>query len=264
MTTSADAFPSAPEYTEAPQYPIESVDNALRLLLLLSTRRSLRLTDASHYLDVASSTAHRLLAMLQYRGFVHQDPVSRAYEPGPSLDRIAFALLRRLDIREQARPTLERLNERTGETVHLGALDGTEVRFLESIESPRAVRVGSRLGRILPAHCTSTGKAMLAGLSEVQLRVLYPSEQLPQVTSHSLATRTDLLAELAQVRARGYASSAEESEDGVCSVAAAVPNSIQPVAVNVSIPINRMTPARLEELAELVRDAATEIAAELN
>ena len=61
-----------------PQYPIESVDNALKVLLLLGERSSLRLTDVSQYLGVATSTAHRLLAMLQYRGFVQQDPKSKA------------------------------------------------------------------------------------------------------------------------------------------------------------------------------------------
>lgn len=263
MNASAAAFPPAPEHTEAPQYPVESVDNALRLLWLLGERKSLRLTDASQYLSVASSTAHRLLAMLQYRGFVRQNPVSRAYEAGPSLDEIAWALLRRLDIRSQARPTLERLNKLTGETMHLGALDGTGVRFLESIESPRAVRVSSRVGRVLPAHCTSTGKVMLAGLTGVQLKTLYPQEQLARVTPNSVGTRTELLDELAQVRARGYAASDEESEEGVCSVAVAVPGTPQPVAINVSVPVNRMTAKLRKELAGLLRDGADEIARSL-
>ena len=60
----------------APQYPIESVDNALKLLLLLGEQPQIRLSEATRYLGVASSTAHRLLAMLSYRGFVRQDPVS--------------------------------------------------------------------------------------------------------------------------------------------------------------------------------------------
>ena len=80
-----------------PQYPIESVDNALKVLLLLDERPELRLTEVSEHLGVASSTAHRLLAMLQYRGFVHQDRATKAYRPGPALTRIAFSVLERLD-----------------------------------------------------------------------------------------------------------------------------------------------------------------------
>lgn len=260
MTAAVQPFPPAPEHTGSPQYPIESVDNALRLLWLLSARRSLRLTEASQYLDVASSTAHRLLAMLQYRGFVRQNPTTRAYEPGPSFDRIAFALLRRLDIREQARPAMDQLHEATAETIHLGTLEGDSVRFLESIESPQAVRVGSRAGRSMPAHCTSTGKAMLAGLTDDQLLALYPNDELPRLTSHTVATRTELMTELTAIRRRGYAFSNEESEDGVCSVAAAVPGAPNPVALNVSVPVNRMTAKLRKELACMAIDGAARIA----
>jgi DNA-binding IclR family transcriptional regulator len=150
------------------------VDNALRLLLLFAEKPRIRLTDASTYLGVATSTAHRLLAMLQYRGFVRQDAASRAYEPGGALTTIAAAVLRQVDVRARARPVLERLNAEFDETVHLGRLDGQMVTFLDSIESSRAVRVASRLGRSLPAHCTSTGKAMLSLLTTDELRHLHP------------------------------------------------------------------------------------------
>ncbi|MBN9179024.1 MAG: helix-turn-helix domain-containing protein, partial [Microbacterium sp.] len=63
----------------APQYPIESVDNALRLLILLGERTEVRLTDVSAELGVASSTAHRILAMLIWRGFARQDPRTKTY-----------------------------------------------------------------------------------------------------------------------------------------------------------------------------------------
>ena len=77
----------------APQYPIESVDNALRLLLLLGERtEEVRLTDVSAELGVASSTAHRILAMLIWRGFARQDPRTKTYGPGPTLTSVAFSI----------------------------------------------------------------------------------------------------------------------------------------------------------------------------
>jgi DNA-binding IclR family transcriptional regulator len=263
VTAATETSPPTPEHTAAPQYPIDSVDNALRLLWLLSAQPALRLTDASRYLGVASSTAHRLLSMLQYRGFVRQNPTSRAYEAGPSLDQIAFALLRRLDIRDQAKPIMERLNETTQETVHLGTLEGATVRFLESIESPRAVRVSSRAGRSMPTHCTSTGKAMLATLTDERLQTLYPEEDLPPLTQHSVATRTELLAELATIRHRGYASSNEESEDSVCSVAVAITGAATPAALNISVPISRIDAKRRKELAALIQQSVVELEATL-
>jgi len=255
--------PSLPtvEFGAAPQYPIESVDNALRVLLLLRKQPSLRQTDVSRYLGVASSTAHRLLAMLQYRGFVRQDAATRSYVTGPTLDDLAFGMLRRLDVRTIARPVLDRLNAELEETIHLGRLEGGDVHFIESIESSRALRVGSRLGRSMPAHCTSTGKVLLAQLTAEELLRLYPNEQLVQLTPQSIGTRSQLLEALADIRARGYASSEEESEDGVRSVAVALHSSRWPrLALNASTPVSRMT----KETHRFILDALSRAAEELD
>jgi len=257
-------FAAAPEYGVVPQYPIESVDNALKVLLLLGHLPALRLTDLSGYLGVASSSAHRMLAMLQYRGFVRQDPATRAYVPGPALDELAFKTLRRHDVRNLARPVLERLNAELRETIHLGQLEERDVRFIDAIESNRALRVGSRLGRVMPAQCTSTGKAMLATLSEPQIRELYPEERLVQLTPHSIGTRADLLVELVEVRRRGYATSQEESEEGVSSISIAIPGErIRPLALNASVPKSRMTPAMSKRIRHHLDLAASELAARL-
>ena len=252
---------AAPEHGDVPQYPIESVDNALKVLLLIGQRPSLGVTDVSQYLGVASSSAHRLLSMLQYRGFLRQDPATRAYVAGPSLDDLALGLLGRLDVRNRARPILERLNAEIRETVHLGRLQDAEVHFIDSIESTRAVRVGSRLGRTMPAHCTSTGKAILAMLTDDEIKTIFPSEQLVQLTPSSIGTRTDLISELATIRQKGYATSEEESEEGVSSIAVAIRGQGPPgLAVNASMPRSRTTAATQKEIRELVGIAAGEIA----
>lgn len=244
----------------APQYPIESVDNALRLLLLFVDRPRVRLTDVSNYLGVASSTAHRLLAMLQYRGFVRQEATSRAYVPGGALNTIAAAVNRQLDVRARARPVLEALNADLGETVHLGRLEGHDVYFLDSIESPRAVRVVSRAGRSMPAHCTSTGKAVLSTLDRAALADLFPQEELQGLTKNSVRSRTALMRELDAVRRRGYATSSEESEDGVASVAVPVVAGNGDVyGLNVSVPTNRMSAARRSAIVDALRTAATDL-----
>ncbi|MEV6902786.1 IclR family transcriptional regulator [Amycolatopsis sp. NPDC051372] len=244
-----------------PQYPIESVDNALKLLLLFGERSEVRLAEVSEYLGVASSTAHRLMAMLLYRGFVRQNPATKAYEPGTALTGVAFSILERFDFRQVLRPYLERLNAELRETVHLGVLDGTSVRFVDAIESPQAVRVGSRLGSSLPASSTSSGKAMLAGLSTDQLRVLYPDERISGLTDRSIRTRGDLEAELGRVRERGYATSAEESEAGVSSVAVAFPVTVGAgrISFNVAVPASRMPESQqlvvAKALQAIVREA---------
>lgn len=244
-----------------PQYPIESVDNALKLLLLLGEQPEVRLTEASRYLGVASSTAHRLLAMLQYRGFVRQDVHTRSYGPGPALTGVAFSILGRTDIHRTARPVLQQLCDSLGESIHLGVLEGANIRFLDAIESTRAVRVASRLGMSLPAHCTSTGKALLAELDLNELHRLYPEESLPQVTAKSIARRTDLESHLDRVRRFGYATNREESEDGVASVAVSIPSKAPGLhlAINASAPVGRLPVSKVKGVGATLTDAAHEL-----
>ncbi len=82
-----------------PRYPIESVDNALKLLAVLGRRPSIGVSEASGYLGVARSTAHRLLAMLHHHRLVLQDPIRRTYSIGPALIELAMSALRDTDIR---------------------------------------------------------------------------------------------------------------------------------------------------------------------
>lgn len=252
--------------TAVPQYPIESVDNALKLVLLLGDQTEIRMTEAARYLGVATSTAHRLLAMLQYRGFVRQDPTSKAYRAGPALTRVAFAIFGRLDIQGAATPVLRELSERLRETVHVGILDGANVRFVAAVESPSAVRVASRLGRTMPAHCTSTGKVLLAGLSQQELHQLLPSERLETITPQSISKRSELEAELARIREEGFATNREESEEDVASVAVRIPTHAPGLrlALNASAPQHRLRTSQYQPVASILVEAARAISEHLD
>jgi DNA-binding IclR family transcriptional regulator len=214
---------------------------------------------------VASSTAHRLLAMLTYRGFVRQDPVSKAYLPGPALTSVAFAIFGRIDVPATATPIMRTLTERLRETIHVGMLDGASVRFVAAAEGPNAVRVASRLGRTMPAHCTSTGKVMLAQLSEPELRQLFPHEELARITANSIGSRTELEAELSRIRERGYAINREESEEGVASVAVPIPTRAPGLylALNAAAPQNRLESSQYATVVAALVEAAKEIGDQL-
>lgn len=256
--TRASSRPPSPN-SAPPQYPIESVDNALRLLLLLGEKPKIRLTDASVYLGVASSTAHRLLAMLLYRGFVIQDPLTKLYEPGPALSRLTATALKQFDVRARIHPVLEKLNADLDETIHFGRLEGQQVHFLDSVESSHPVRVSSRVGRMFPAHATSTGKAMLSTLSLEELRSLYPVDELEAVNARSITSRAVLERDLEKTRRRGYAVSQEESEEGVQSVAVPVlsPSGLR-YGINASVPAQRMNAQLAQRLASRLTVAAEE------
>ncbi len=242
-----------------PAYPITSVDNALRLIRLFNDRDTLRLTDACSYLGVAHSTAHRLLAMLIHHGFVQQDPQSRTYRPGPTLLEIGLSVVEKSDFRTKARPLLVELVDLFNETVHLMTLEGTKVRYVDGVEGNRALRVAPRTGSMLPAHCTSGGKALLAELPDERIRGLYadPTTIAPQ-TDRSVSSLPSLIAALEEVRANGYATNYEESEEGVGSVAIALRNAAGAAlaAVAVAVPTMRLSQDKRREIAAVLLDRA--------
>jgi IclR family transcriptional regulator, acetate operon repressor len=218
----AQSLPVVEAFSAPPRYPIESVDNALRLLSLFRTITALRVKDAAEALGVATGTAHRLLTMLVYRGYVTQDPITRLYRPGVMLLSIGLEAARRSDRRAAARPYLEELGAKLDETVQLARLEASQVLFLDAVESTRTLRVTARTGTLHPAHCTSAGKALLAELPRERIVDLYPEEALPRPTSHSIATRSELLLQLETSRERGFATNFGELEEGVGSVAVVV------------------------------------------
>jgi DNA-binding IclR family transcriptional regulator len=203
-------------------YPIESVANALKLLLVFRDRPAVRVAEAGRYLGVARSTAHRLLAMLAQYGFVTQDPRTRAYHAGPSLVAIGTSVTANEDIQTAARPHLEALVSTFGETAHVCTLRGTDIAFLAAVESSKALRSGDRSGTILPAHATSAGKALLAALGDAAVRERFPSEALPGVTRRTIRSRTALLRELQNIRERGFALNNAESEAGLAALSCVI------------------------------------------
>lgn len=248
-----------------PAYRLSSVDHALELLLLFRAKPALRVSEVAEQLDVARSTAHRLLGMLVHRQFAVQDPATRAYRPGPRLVEIGLAAVGALDVRARMRPYLSEVAARTGETVSLLVLEGDQVHFIDSIESHRLVRVGSRFDARMPAHATSAGKAMLAALPADEVLAAYPNEKLVSVTERTIASRTQLLSALDQVRSVGYAVNFSESETGLGAIGMAVIDADGRPAAGITVagPMQRMTQEYVQALARELRPVVRQATAEL-
>jgi IclR family transcriptional regulator, acetate operon repressor len=258
-------IPPSPAPLTGPVYRLNSVDHALRLLLLFRSKPSVRVSEVADYLNVARSTAHRLLGMLVHRQFAVQDPATRAYRPGPRLVEIGLAAVGALDVRARMRPYLSQLAASTSETVSLLVMEGDTVHFIDSIESQLTVRVSSRLDARMPAHATSAGKAMLAALTTAEVLAIYPDEKLVTATERTMTTRTQLLAELDQVRGAGFATNFEESEAGLGAVGMAVLDADErpAAAFTVAGPMQRMTQGYVHAIARELRAVVAAASADL-
>jgi IclR family transcriptional regulator, acetate operon repressor len=240
---------------------ISSAAAVLALVRLVARRGSVTVTEVSRELDVAVSTAHRLLATCVHEGFVRQDHVGGPYLAGPALHELTLVVgSNAVSLRDAGADVLTGLREELGETVSVAILEGRGARFVQSLEGPQSVRVSSRLGRLLPAHSTSGGKAMLAALSSDALQARYPSHHLEATTARSITDWDALQRELARIRRRGWAVNLGETDPSVAALGAAVLlGTGEPVAaVCVAAPMSRLgTATRLRALAPAVIAAAS-------
>ena len=258
-----DTSPPLPT-SQAPSALIDSVDHAMRLLMLFQDRPELRVTDVAKELGVARSTAHRLLSTLTWRGFVAQDRVSKAYRAGRVLVEIGLTSISELDVRRKAHRHMESLSTALQETVNLIVLEGNGARFIDGVEGNQQVRVSIRTGTLLPAYCSSGGKALIAELSHEELLALYPGG-LRRVTAQTTVDLDKLETELAEIRHRGYALNIEESAIGLRAVAVPIRDHAGRAiaAVAVSTPANRLGPAEVSSFVERLTETAALIAEEL-
>ncbi|TFV84891.1 IclR family transcriptional regulator [Microbacterium sp. dk485] len=251
------------EDASAPRHPVGAVDQTLQLLLLLRTHSELRVTDVARELGVSPSTAHRHLSTLEYRGFVTQDRITRAYRTGPALIELGFASTRSIDLRSVSEPHLRDLSIALGETVNLMVLQESSVRFIAGFEADQRTRTHVLTGTLLPAYATSGGKVLLAELSREALRALYP-RGLRRFTPHT-RTFTQLLDELALVSMRGYAVNDQESVEGLRALAVPLRDrgGTTIAAVAMSAPSARLTSRRTREVVVHLRGCAAGIRAHL-
>ncbi len=240
----------------APPYPIQSVDYALQLLLILKRDGVLRVSEAAAELGVARSTAHRLISMLRFRGFVEQAR-DRTYRAGSAFADLGGGPSSATALLGIARPHLVRLTEKAGETSNLMIRVGSDVQFIDSIESRQALRVGSRVGVRLAARLTSGGKVLLADLPFEEVALLHPG-----LAADDLGT---LKRTLAAVRRQGFGTNIQESERGVVAVGMAVRglNGSAIAAVTISAPTVRFNRGKVADLLPALTDTAEDIRSDI-
>ncbi len=207
------------------------------------------------------STASRLLSALERHGLLRRDGAG-AFLPGPVLTRYA-GRAGTADLVTAAQPVLERLGEKTGETVNLAVLSGGsggEVEQVAQVDSRFLLGAMNWVGLRVPLHCSALGKVFVAfGATEL------PRGPLERRTVHTVTDRARLAAQLAEIRKIGYGVAVEELEPGLIAVAAPVRGRGGQViaALSVSGPSIRLGQAQIAEIGELLVSEADAFSASL-
>jgi DNA-binding IclR family transcriptional regulator len=189
---------------------------------LACTQHPQTLAQLAQRLDLPKTTLMRMLQSLVESGLVVQAPNERGYVLGPRATQLALATLRTPHFSRSSRAILAQLVRELGETCNLTALEGDEIRYLERVETSQLLRLKMDVGTHVPLHCTASGKLMLASMEPAHRAQVLDRIRLERHTPRTFTGRTQLEAELDDIRRRGLGIDREEFVLGMVAVAVPV------------------------------------------
>lgn len=243
------------------EYSIQTVANALRVLEEFQEDIEIGVAELSRRLGLHKNNVFRLLATMEEAGYIEQDPETERYRLGLGALELGRAFLRGRPLIERARPHLEALSARFGESAHLGVLHDFEVVHVAGVAADRLVVTPSRVGTRLPMHCTALGKVLIGccpeGQREAYDRTLSANGALSQRTRKTIIDPDKFFEQIRTVAGQGFATDLEECEVGLSCAAAPIHDSTGRVtaAMSLSAPSARVS----EEV--LIREVLPEVTA---
>src|SRR5579875_3922184 len=226
---------------------LQTVYKAAEILNLFSVERpEWGISELAKELAFPKSSTSALVSTLAEQGLLRRTSAGR-YKLGWRVMALSQVLLSTTDFRTEARPVMESLIARFGETVHLAALESGQVIYVDKLQGTRAVQVSvTGVGYRLPAHCSGVGKVILAERPWAEVQQILASRGMPAVTSKTITTLEAFKAELACVARQRYAYDIEEAVEELCCVAAPIRDHSGEVvaALSLSVPAYRFQQAR--------------------
>ncbi|MDR3703448.1 MAG: IclR family transcriptional regulator [Candidatus Sulfopaludibacter sp.] len=244
---------------------VRVLHKTLDILETIKSRESgFKLAELSRQVELPKATVYRILTTLEGRGYL-----DRAPDGSYRMARKLFDLQRSESVEQilnrVAQPIMELVVDATKETVNLGILDAGEVVVINTVESPQAVRMSSKIGNRRHLHSTALGKIFLAGLPEKEFLRLIRMKGLPRLTDQTLTGKPAVIEEINRVRKQGWAMDNQENEiEGRCIGAPILtPDGRVAAALSISGPVFRMDVARAKSLVPQLRAFCAEISQKL-
>lgn len=245
---------------------IKSIDKTLDLLEFLSVNeQETGITEISKKLNMGLSTVHRILTTLKSRGYVIQNHQTTKYRLGIKLFELGCAVQSTKRLVEITKPYLKQLSQGTNETANLAILEGKEVIYLDTIESPEILRTEIMAGTRTPAHCTALGKVLLAFISDGEFESLYKNdESLSFLTPKSISSLEELKKNLKKVKEQGYAVDREEYKIGINCIGVPIFGRNGAIAaISITGPASRFTIDKMKKTKDRLINISKEISNQL-
>jgi IclR family pca regulon transcriptional regulator len=243
---------------------VQSLERGLAVIRALSTPEPQTLSDVARTTGLSRAAARRFLLTLERLGYVTQQHGRFALTP--QVLELGYAYLSSLTLPEVAQPHLAKLVERVHESSSVSVLDGGEVVYVARVPTRRIMTVSINVGTRFPAHATSMGRVLLAGLDAPARAAVLDAVAFEAITPATVTARADLERELDRVAAQGYALVDQELEIGLRSIAAPIhdPAGRVVAAINLSVHAATMSAeAMLEKLLRPLRETAAAIERDL-
>ncbi|RPJ42635.1 MAG: IclR family transcriptional regulator [Deltaproteobacteria bacterium] len=248
------------------RYLINSILRAGGILKTFAEGKgSFTLREMSQFMKLDRSTTYRLLLSLEKCGLVEKDEKTGTYSLGLGAFEIGSAYQRRADFVPIAKPFMEELALKAQETVNLAVLSGTEILYIDKVDSPRSVGVMSKIGQRNPVYCTSLGKSLLAFQGEEEKARIMAAIEFKPLTPHTITSRKEFVKEMNQIRSQGFALDRREIEEDVECIAAPIRNHLgnAVAAISISGPQKKIQTPREKEYVGWVTEAAEGISSRL-
>jgi IclR family transcriptional regulator, pca regulon regulatory protein len=219
---------------------VQSLERGLAVIRAFDAAHpELTLSEVAATTNVTRATARRFLLTLAELGYVRCD--GRLFSLTPKVLQLGYAYLSSLSLPDVAEPHLESLAAEVNESSSISVLDRDDVVYVARVPVSRIMAVTISVGTRFPAYATSMGRVLLAGLAADQLEEYLSRVRLQRLTSRTVSSVASLRAELARVKAQGWAIVNQELEDGLRAVAAPIRDRRDRViaAVNISTQASR-------------------------
>ena len=233
---------------------VNSLARGLEVIRVFTRHKpKMTLSEVAQATDMTRATVRRFLLTLVREGYVETD--GKHFGLRPKVLELGFSVLSSMDIWDIAQPVMNDLSSRLQESVFAAILDRDSVIYVARAHSQRFINVGITIGSRVPAHCVSTGRVLLASLSEEALHDYLEKATLQKFTPNTVTSKVKLRGLIEEVRRQGWAMAAQELEIGLRSISEPIRDRDGAIvaALNVCCPSSRITPedARTRVLTEL-------------
>lgn len=208
--------------------------------------------------DLPKPTVHRLLKLLERTGHARKDPAGQRYVPGPALRELAAAVIRQQPSMGARHLVLQRLADVVGEACNVVMLDGSQMTYIDRVDTAWPLRVRLDIGSHVPLHCTATGKLLLSLQPKRVRDRLIRTAPLQAHTPQSITDPDELDAALKLVRRDRVGTDDQEFLAGMAAVAVPIDASQGPpiTAISIHAPVFRRSLDNLIVFLPQLRDAA--------